>query len=88
MALKVRYTKPLVGFPAVSAMSYSRVENVNAVKNQAVCSVVYFTEDKAELLGNADFHFVPSVDAGAKNHIAQAYDHLKTLPEFAGAEDC
>jgi hypothetical protein len=23
-----------------------------------------------------------------KNFIAQAYDHMKTLPEFAGATDC
>ncbi len=88
MALKIKYTKQLAGFPAVSAMSYARVERVNTIKNQAVCSVIYFTEDKSEMLGNADFRFVPSVAAGAENHIAQAYDHLKTLPEFAGAEDC
>ena len=30
--------------------------------------------------------FVPSLEG--KNFIAQAYDHLKTLPEFAGAVDC
>jgi hypothetical protein len=28
-----------------------------------------------------------SVDLNGKNAIAQAYEHLKTLPEFAGAED-
>jgi len=31
--------------------------------------------------------FIPSVGAGAANFIAQAYQHLKTLPEFSGAED-
>jgi hypothetical protein len=88
MALKIKLTKQLAGFPEVSAMSYCRVEKVNAIKNQASCSVAYLSEDKSQLLESVDFQFVPSVADGAKNHIAQAYDHLKTLPQFAGAEDC
>jgi hypothetical protein len=32
------------------------------------------------------YSFVPNIDGG--NFIAQAYAHLKTLPEFAGAADC
>jgi hypothetical protein len=27
-------------------------------------------------------------DLNGKNFIAQAYEHLKTLPEFSGATDC
>jgi hypothetical protein len=30
--------------------------------------------------------FIPSLDES--NFIRQAYQHLKTLPEFAGAVDC
>jgi hypothetical protein len=30
--------------------------------------------------------FFPSLEGN--NFIAQAYEHLKTLPEFEGAEDC
>jgi hypothetical protein len=30
--------------------------------------------------------FVPNLEG--KNFIAQAYDHLKTLPNFANATDC
>jgi hypothetical protein len=33
-----------------------------------------------------DASFVP--DLGGSNFIHQAYLHLKTLPEFAGATDC
>ena len=29
-----------------------------------------------------------SVETNSKNFIAQIYEHLKTLSEFAGAEDC
>jgi hypothetical protein len=32
------------------------------------------------------YSFAP--DLNGKNFIAQAYEHLKTLPEFAGATDC
>lgn len=28
------------------------------------------------------------IQTGATNFIAQAYLHIKTLPEFAGAVDC
>ena len=88
MALKIKFSKKLSGFPTVSANSYCRVERVNATKTMSVCSVVYFTEDKSEMLGNADFIFSSSVEESAQNHIAQAYNYLKTLPEFSAAEDC
>ncbi len=32
------------------------------------------------------YEFQPSLDG--RNFIAQAYEHLKTMPEFAGATDC
>ena len=32
--------------------------------------------------------FRPSVEEGAENFIKQAYEYLKTLPEFEGATDC
>jgi hypothetical protein len=34
------------------------------------------------------YKFTASVSDGAENFIKQAYAHLKTLPEFAGATDC
>jgi hypothetical protein len=88
MAFKIKYTKHISGFPEVSAMSYAKVDKVNAAKDQAVCSVIYLSEDKKTMLGNADFFFKPSVENEAKNHIAQAYEHLKTIPEFESATDC
>jgi hypothetical protein len=32
------------------------------------------------------YNFVPSLEGA--NFIAQAYEYLKTLPEFKGATDC
>ena len=88
MALKVIYQKTLNGFPPVSTMSYCRVQRINAGKEAGTAVVAYLSEDKQIVLGNAEFVFAPSVADGAKNFIAQAYDHLKTLPEFTGAMDC
>jgi hypothetical protein len=39
-----------------------------------------------EFVATQHHSFVPSM--GGKNFFAQAYDHLKTLPEFNGALDC
>ncbi len=36
--------------------------------------------------GSQDHYFAPELDR--ENFIKQAYEHLKTLPEFEGAEDC
>ena len=38
------------------------------------------------ILDRCQFYFTPILDG--KNFIAQAYEHLKTLPEFADAVDC
>jgi hypothetical protein len=34
----------------------------------------------------AYYKFAPNLDGA--NFIKQAYEHLKTLPEFSGATDC
>ena len=87
MALKLNYRKSIEGFPSVSAPAYCKVERVSASKANAVASVLYLSENKSVVLGSQEISFVPSVDDGAKNFIAQAYDYLKTLPEFSGAEN-
>lgn len=36
----------------------------------------------------ADANYSCAYDLNGENPIKQAYDHLKTLPEFSGAVDC
>lgn len=38
------------------------------------------------ILDRSQFYFTPTLDG--KNFIAQAYQFLKTLPEFSDATDC
>lgn len=49
---------------------------------------IYKDQSMQKKIGQRTFDFQPSVESGAKNFIAQGYDHLKTLPEFEGAQDC
>ena len=53
-------------------------------------NVKYFIkqENKINVVDKRRFVFTPSVETNSANFIAQAYDHLKTLPEFAGSVDC
>ena len=53
-------------------------------------NVKYFIkqENKVNVVEKRSFDFLPSVENNSANFIAQAYNYLKTLPEFAGAVDC
>ena len=73
------------GFSAVNA--YHRVEAVSLIGKDKINFHVrsYVSQDKpffAEQVLSATY----SIDG--QNPIKQAYDYLKTLPEFAGATDC
>ena len=61
---------------------YIKVTNVNATKENAV-AYVSFTSNK--ITGKRRYNFQVNLDGN--NFIAQAYEHLKTLSEFAGSTD-
>lgn len=86
MALKKQYE---VSPGLVASEAYICVNNVNIVRGEPAGATVH-------VYGNSDtsldplrvlcYGFEYRLDAG--NPIAQAYEHLKTLPEFADAVDC
>jgi hypothetical protein len=67
--------------------AYFRVVNVTLNGKTGMQFAVAFSK-------NADSPAVESTayncaySIAGQNPIAQAYEHLKTLPEFAGAQDC
>jgi hypothetical protein len=73
------------GTQRVSFSAYVKVVLVNGNKSQVTANV-HFAGDVAEF--TKQYQVPMSVEAGAGNFIEQVYKHLKTLPEFAGAEDC
>ena len=73
------------GTQRVSFSAYIKVSSVSGNKNQ-VDANVHFAGDVAQF--TKQYQIPVSVEAGSANFIAQVYAYLKTLEEFAGAEDC
>jgi predicted ATPase len=73
------------GVQRVSFLAYIKVISVQGTK-ESVTAQVEFKNNNQKIVKN---YTVPvSVADGSTNFIAQAYVHLKTLEEFAGATDC
>jgi len=85
MALKKTVTTEQ-GFEAVDA--YHRVEGVRLNGKTSMSYQVRSYKDDSGVQAFADAVHACAYDLAGKNPIAQAYDHAKTLPEFAGAVDC
>ena len=63
--------------------AYVKVESVSGSKEVVTANVTTTAGD----ISKAKFYqFRPDLDG--PNFIKQAYEHLKTLPEFIGAVDC
>jgi hypothetical protein len=73
------------GIQRVSFSAYVKVTDINGNKNKITANV-NFKGDVHEF--NKQYQILVSVEDGAPNFIAQVYEHLKTLEEFTGAEDC
>lgn len=71
----------------IQLIAHIRIENLDGNKDKMNAKAVY-RKDKADgqIIKHEWWSFVPSLSGD--NFIAQAYDHLKTLPEFEGATDC
>lgn len=67
----------------VLSNAYVKVCSVEGTKKDLRISVQITSGEKT--MGKS-FNFSPNMDG--RNFIAQAYEYLKTLPEFAGATDC
>jgi hypothetical protein len=69
----------------VSFSAYAKVTSINGNKSQVLANV-HFSGDLTQF--TKQYQIPVSVEIGSANFIEQVYNHLKTLPEFAGAEDC
>lgn len=69
---------------------YVRAASLSGTKNSIVINVDIFKKPEGEfptvLLANEKHEFAPRLDG--QNFIVQAYNHLKTLPQYSGAVDC
>ncbi len=85
MALAKRITKTIPGFAGeLTTNAYFKVSSLSGDKHSMSALVTGVVAGNQVYV--AEHLFVPSIDG--ENFIKQAYQHLKTLPEFAGATDC
>jgi hypothetical protein len=84
MALK---KKTQTGFGLEVLNAYCRVEGVRIIAKDRLQFQVRASVD-GQMPHFSDNQHECGYDLNGANPIKQAYEHLKTLPEFAGATDC
>lgn len=93
MALIMNYYQPQ--YEITIAGCYWKIEVDNGIQGGKIKLRVRLNcfKDKATADTNQgkysdfDFEFTPNLSAGVDNFIAQAYEYVKTLPEFSTAVD-
>ncbi|NDD54341.1 hypothetical protein EBZ39_10770 [bacterium] len=67
---------------------YIKVETVRASKARCFATVMFYKENRNWLLMTKEIAFDGDFSRNSTNNIQQAYEHLKTLPDFTDATDC
>jgi hypothetical protein len=88
MALQSSITETRQHFAGelVCSSAYWRIEQIIGNKQGLTFIVNAYVTGQGPMLHSEQFLFVPELDGN--NFIKQAYEYLKTLPEFADATDC
>lgn len=87
MALKKLQTVNVKLAGDIQIECYIKVIQVSGDKNNLVAKIAATkSSGSGEFVWQKEYEFSPNMDGA--NFIAQAYNHVKTLPEFAGAVDC
>jgi hypothetical protein len=73
------------GLQKVSFSAYAKITSIIGNKD-LITANVNFQSDTQQF--DKQYQIPVSTVTGSANFIAQAYEHLKTLPEFASAVDC
>lgn len=69
--------------------AYLQITSLEGNKEKVkILLTAYTDETKQNIVDYKHYTFTPSVTDGSENFIAQGYEYLKTLPEFADAVDC
>jgi CRISPR/Cas system endoribonuclease Cas6 (RAMP superfamily) len=90
MALRKNIEFTPNGFDSAASLNnaYIKVDTVSGNKSTVEITVIIYSEKNDQKTPVQAKKYTFTTSMGNKNFIAQAYEHLKTLPEFDGAEDC
>jgi hypothetical protein len=89
MALKTSMSVPNTDLSVSN--TYAKIVLFSGTKELVSLTVFYYSkkpssDEQVVRFHSDDFNFVPNLDGA--NFIAQGYSFLKTLPQFAEAQDC
>lgn len=86
MALQMKKTVEVFGKEVVFDAAYLAIKQLHGGKDkQTLLLVSYDSAAKEHVIDEATYVFTPSMSG--ENFFKQAYQHLKTLPEFSTAGD-
>lgn len=86
MALSKKISIEVFGKTVAFDNAYIKVGHISGTKDSVLATVNMMDAKDGQIVKQNGYQFQPSLDGG--NFIKQAYEHLKTLEEFAGAVDC
>jgi hypothetical protein len=87
MAISKSWVKKIDGFGELTLNNaYCRITKFNGSKENISFTLSVENKEMNSVFDQRFYSFTPSMVGN--NFIAQAYTYLKTLPEFADAEDC
>ena len=86
MALAKSITVTVFGKSFSFENAYHKVDGIIGSKDSINFKVNVFSSKGGELIESKSFSFLPALEGA--NFIAQCYEHMKKMPEFAGAVDC
>ena len=87
MAIKTNLSiKSNLGNSVIFENAYVKVLEVTSNKSCGFFDVGIYETENGRIICTSRHNFTPKMDFS--NFIAQAYNYLKTLPEFSGAVDC
>jgi len=89
MALQLNITKTTnFGDTKSFNNSYCKVHSISGNKNSLTVNVKFYPDELQNIcIDTKSYTFSPSVNDGSDNFVKQAYEYIKTLPEFTGATD-
>lgn len=70
--------------------AYAKIDTFMGTKDSMTVDVAWFSSEQARLDEKPSVHRQSYMLPGVPNEdlLTSTYNYLKTLPEFAGAEDC
>lgn len=79
---------PTITQNATLVKAYIRVDKIEGDKDAIEIDLgIYADDSKTTVFKKESHQFVPNLDLNTPNFIQQAYEHLKTLPDFSSSVD-